>query len=331
MRFAAFLLILSGSFPLFSAEEIASPTSLDIGDFLKRGDFSFLQPAASGRTESASFGMVRNGGTRFHEGVDVKSVRKMDGGVPMDVVRAVCAGTVAHVSPLNNGSYGRYVVLIHENGGVQLYTLYAHLLAVSPSLKEGDRLPAGAVLGMLGRTSTAVRIEKNAAHLHFEVGMMLGEKGFENWYRRRYGPGNLHGVCNGFNLAGADPLDFFAFHFDGKELRFREWIASQKKAFSVRLPMPEETPSLAARSPALKRFGKNGVKSCVVDFTWFGMPLAFRNSDVVGNADVEVFDVDAASVGLAEKRGILSAVEGGHVPGSTLKNYLEIIFDRRFP
>lgn len=331
MRFAAFLLILSGALPLFSAENVVSPTSLNIGDFLKRGDFSFLQPAASGRTESGSFGMVRNGGTRFHEGVDVKSVRKMDGGTPMDVVRAVCEGTVAHVSPQNNGSYGRYVVLIHENDGVQLYTLYAHLLAVSPSLKEGDRVPAGAVLGMLGQTSTAVRIAKEAAHLHFEVGMMLGEKGFENWYRRKYGPGNLHGSCNGFNLAGADPLDFFAFHSGRKGLRFREWIASQQKAFSVRLPMPKDAPSLAVRSPALKKFGKTEAKFCVVDFTWFGMPLAFRDSNVGGNAEVEIFDVNAASVELAEKRGILSADEGGHVPGSTLKNYLEIIFDRRFP
>ncbi|MGN0835527.1 MAG: M23 family metallopeptidase [Candidatus Spyradosoma sp.] len=331
MRFAAFFLIFAGAFPPLFAEALVGPTSPGVADFLRRGDFSFLQPAASGRPESAMFGMVRNGGTRFHEGVDVKSVRKMAGGVPMDVVRAVCAGTVAHVSPQNNGSYGRYVVLLHESGGVQLYTLYAHLLAVSPSLKEGARVPAGAVLGMLGRTSTAVRIDKSSAHLHFEVGMMLGEEGFDAWYRRRYGPGNLHGRCNGFNLAGADPLDFFAFHSGGDGLRFREWIASQKKAFSVRLPMPKEPPSLAARSPALKKFGKNEAKFCVVDFTWFGMPLAFRGSDEGGNADVEVFDVDSASAGLAERRGTLSAVAGGHVPGSTLKNYLEIIFDRRFP
>lgn len=331
MRFAAFFLILFGSAAFIFAEEITNPTSLDIVNFLKRGDFSFLQPTSSGRSESASFGMVRNGGTRFHEGIDVKSVQKMDGGVPMDVVRSVCAGTVAHISSQNNGSYGRYVVLFHENGGIQLYTLYAHLLAVSPSLKEGDRVSAGTVLGMLGQTSATFEIEKKTAHLHFEVGMALGEKGFGNWYRRKYGTGNLHGICNGFNLAGADPLDFFAFHSGERNLRFREWTASQRKAFSVRFPMPKEKPSLLERSPALEKFEKKGAEFCVIDFTWFGMPLAFRDSRVGGSSDIEVLDVDAVSAELAAKRGMLSVVEGGYVPGSALKNYLEIIFDRRFP
>lgn len=331
MRFAAFFLIFLKTITFLFAEEITNPTSLDIGNSLNRGDFSFLQPTITGRPESASFGMVRNGGTRFHEGIDIRSVQKMNGGVPMDVVRSVCAGTVAHISPQNNGSYGRYIVLFHENGGIQLYTLYAHLLAVSPSLREGDRIPAGTVLGMLGQTSTVFKIEKKAAHLHFEVGMILGGKGFGSWYRRKYGSGNLHGVCNGFNLAGADPLDFFAFHFGGKNLRFREWITSQKRAFSVRLPMPEEQPNLLERSPALKKFEKKGADFCVVDFTWFGMPLAFHNSRVGESSKIEVFDVDTVLAEFAVKRGMLSVVEGGYVPGIALKNYLEIIFDKRFP
>ena len=90
--------------------------------------------------------MVRDGGSRFHEGIDVKSVKKMGNGTPMDLIYAVYPGIVAHLSPENNGSYGRYVVLLHRKDGFEFYTLYGHLLSVSPALKEGDTIRAGTIL-----------------------------------------------------------------------------------------------------------------------------------------------------------------------------------------
>lgn len=58
-------------------------------------------------------------------------------------------------------SYGNYVKIKHDNG---YYTLYAHLKYGSVSVKVGDRVSKGQVIGYMGNTG-----HSNGAHLHFEV------------------------------------------------------------------------------------------------------------------------------------------------------------------
>ena len=309
-----------------SAQKIFSPTALDIFRHIEQGDNSFLQPASSGRIQSAMFGMVRDGGSRFHEGIDVKSVKKMGNGTPMDLIYAVYPGIVAHLSPENNGSYGRYVVLLHRKDGFEFYTLYGHLLFVSPALKEGDTVRAGTILGMLGQTSTVYNISKSSAHLHFEIGMVLGESGFDNWFVRNYGPGNLHGRYNGFNLVGADPIGFYTFHSGKTDFLPAAWLKTLKPAFTVYYP-DSSVPSLLNRAPALCK-GKIPEEQFhwEIDFTWFGFPVAFR--PVKGKASsLKIEKVSEEFRGVAEKRAVLVRREGQFFPGKTLKNYLEIIFN----
>lgn len=312
-----------------SAQKIFSPTAQDVFTFVDQGDNGFLQPASSGRVQSAMFGMVRNGGTRFHEGIDIRSVKKMSNGTPMDLIYSVYSGTVAHLSPENNGSYGRYVVLLHRKDGFEFYTLYGHLLSVSPSLKEGEFLRAGTILGMLGRTSTVYEISKNSAHLHFEIGMVLGESGFDSWFLRNYGQGNLHGYYNGFNLVGTDPLDFYAFHSGKKDFLPDSWLKSQQRAFTLRYPSAM-IPSLLKRSPSLCK-DKIPIDDFYweVDLTWFGMPLEFRPVKRTFSSP-QVLNADNVLCRLAEKRGVLVMQDGAFFPGKTLKNYLEILFDCSF-
>lgn len=309
-----------------SARNISAPTALDIFKHLEQGDKSFLQPASSGRIESAMFGMVRNGGSRFHEGIDIRSVKKMSSGTPMDLIYSVYAGTVAHLSPENNGSYGRYVVLLHHKDGFEFYTLYGHLLSIAPGLKEGAKVNAGTILGMLGQSSTTYKISKASAHLHFEIGMVLGDRGFDSWFLRNYGPGNLHGRYNGFNLVGADPLGFYAFHANKNDFSPVAWLSSHKVAFTLSYPNAA-IPSIVKRSPALCEASLSANKcSWEVDFSWFGLPLNFRpSSKAISEAKITLADDSLLS--LAEKRGVLVRREGRVFPGKTLINYLEIIFD----
>lgn len=58
-------------------------------------------------------------------------------------------------------SYGNYVKIKHDDG---YYTLYAHMSYNTVTVKNGDRVNRGQVLGYMGATGRAT-----AGHLHWEV------------------------------------------------------------------------------------------------------------------------------------------------------------------
>jgi murein DD-endopeptidase MepM/ murein hydrolase activator NlpD len=88
----------------------------------------FIHATSSGDPVSGTFGAVRTNGRRFHEGIDIKPVMpRTRKGEPTDPVYAAMDGTVAHISTMSGKSnYGRYVVILHDMDGVEVYTLYAH-------------------------------------------------------------------------------------------------------------------------------------------------------------------------------------------------------------
>jgi len=86
----------------------------------------------------------------MHAGVDLRG----DAG---DAVRASAPGTI--VIAERHKAYGLLVEIDHGNG---LTTRYAHLSAIT--VKEGAKVPAGAVVGKIGSTGRST-----APHLHFEV------------------------------------------------------------------------------------------------------------------------------------------------------------------
>lgn len=86
----------------------------------------------------------------IHAGVDLR-------GETGDPVRATAPGTVVHAA--RHKAYGLMVEIDHGNG---LSTRYAHLSAIV--VKEGARLPAGAIVGKIGSTGRST-----APHLHYEV------------------------------------------------------------------------------------------------------------------------------------------------------------------
>ena len=96
---------------------------------------------------------------RGHTGVDVNI------GVAGKNVVAVKAGTVVKSTAyIRNGtyySYGECVVISHGDGTM---TLYAHMVAGSRKVTEGQTVSQGQVLGTVGSTGNST-----GTHLHFEV------------------------------------------------------------------------------------------------------------------------------------------------------------------
>ncbi len=88
--------------------------------------------------------------TRFHNGLDIAS--------PYGTFIGAARGGVV-VSTGWNGSYGKAVIIQHDNG---YKTMYGHMSAIFA--KQGDRVKAGKVLGRVGSTGLST-----GPHLHFTL------------------------------------------------------------------------------------------------------------------------------------------------------------------
>ncbi|SHJ78325.1 Murein DD-endopeptidase MepM and murein hydrolase activator NlpD, contain LysM domain [Anaerobranca californiensis DSM 14826] len=86
----------------------------------------------------------------FHTGVDIAS----SAGTP---IYAAAGGRV--VASGDRGNYGNLIIIDHGNGYT---TYYAHLQSMS--VKVGDRVSQGQIIGRMGRTGLATGV-----HLHFEI------------------------------------------------------------------------------------------------------------------------------------------------------------------
>src|SRR5690606_4562816 len=108
--------------------------------------------------------------TKFHEGVDIRPVYRDHRGEPADTVVSIDDGYVVYVNNYERqSSYGKYVVVEHWWGGSPFYSLYAHLNSVT--VRRGQRIRQGEPIGKLGYTGRG--IDRERAHLHFEINMLL--------------------------------------------------------------------------------------------------------------------------------------------------------------
>lgn len=185
---------------------------------------AFVQPTASGVTESGLFGCVRNSGGRFHEGLDLYPVARDQRGEATDAVYAVLPGRVVYVNKTSGySSYGRYVVVEHDQETPAFHTLYAHLASVGDGIAVGARVETGTQLGIMGR-SASYSIPRTRAHLHFEIGFRLTNQ-FQAWYdRQKFGSKNRHGSWNGMNLVSINPLGFYESVRQGKVSNLYEYL-----------------------------------------------------------------------------------------------------------
>ena len=261
---------------------------------------AFVQPTATGIPESGLFGCVRNGGSRFHEGLDLFPLERDRRGEAADKVFAALGGRVAYVNRVaGHSSYGRYLVLVHERASLPVYTLYAHLASVRSDLSEGTRVTAGTPLGRMGRSAAGYTIPRSRAHLHFEIGFRLSDN-FQEWYdRRKFGSANRHGNWNGMNLLGMDPLAFYADVRSGEAGSLREFVRNLPVVARIRVraaTVPDfvrRYPELLTRSPE-----EGAVAGWDIGFGAHGLPKVWTplfEGDILGGraGDIAVMAHDA--------------------------------------
>lgn len=289
----------------------------------------WLQATASGKPESGGYGMIREGGARFHEGVDIRPVAPRDRkGEPTDRVVAAMRGTVMHANATPNGAYGRYVVIEHRIGGLTLYTLYAHLASLDAAVRPGRTLDAGEPVGVMGRSDAKGGFPKERAHLHFEVGLRLSSR-FGRWYSgRRYPDPNLHGEFNGINLAGMNPIGFFNFirANEGAPLTsaVESWVKGNTVTVLADVPAPG-LPDILTRNPALVVDGPvRAAPAWRVGFTADGVPVRWQPLKSAPRA-LTIVAVDGAGSLEARRAGLVVAKgRGSFMPGSKLETALEL-------
>lgn len=231
--------------------------------------------------EAGSYGFVRtavriNGEvicTKFHEGIDICPMKRDAAGNPLDLVSSIAAGRVVHSSMVaGQSNYGKYVVVEHPWENSKVISLYAHLAEIT--VKPGDEIAAGGVLGKMGFTGAG--IDRTRAHCHVELGMLMSTS-YEDWHKKFSGGANNHGIYNGMNITGAEVSRFLIEQKANPDLLFSQFITSTPAYFKVAVPV-RETPDFVKRYPWITHGSLEGAKSWEISFTATGLPVAFEPS-----------------------------------------------------
>ncbi len=307
------LLLLTGGAP---ALDLRLPTD---NDALLRGDgpgyFQFVDRTFEGQVsypwEGGQFGFWRDprrtsGGiayARFHEGMDVKPLRRDPQGDPLDEVRAILPGEVVHTAPPGKSNYGSYLVLRHDWGEGPFFSLYAHLRAYRVSL--GQKVAAGETIALMGYTGSG--IDQRRAHLHVELNVMLS-RDFEAWHQQGFRTPNHHGLYNGMNLLGLDLQALYLAQARQPMLSVAAWLKQSAAQFEVTVPgsarmeLLQRYPwllsaAMAGRPPSWKiRCNAWGLPLTVTpspvptggaELSWLGkstIPMYYRTRGLVSNS-----------------------------------------------
>jgi hypothetical protein len=213
--------------------------------------------------------------TRFHEGIDIRCLHRDANGEPLDEVRAIADGKVAHVNVVPGYSnYGKYVVIEHHWDGSNYYSLYGHLSSIA--VQPGEPVRRGQRIGVMGYTGTGINRER--AHLHLELCLMFSRQ-FEAWYDTffRNDP-NRHGIYNGMNLAGLDVARLYLALRSNPALTVPEFLNHEETFYKVALPKARQF-DLSQLYPWMLATGTRNGGSWEVSFAASGVPLRIEASD----------------------------------------------------
>jgi len=144
-------------YPFYSPYQYNSNTPIWIVDLLGLGDPLTVMQIRGNRASNLQ-GMVRNGGTRPHQGYDLAAA---PGTSTLAVKNAIVHATG------NSASYGNYITLrITNEDGTTSYAYYAHLDCIG--VEDGQNVTEGQEIGTTGQTGNAQGQALSEAHLHFE-------------------------------------------------------------------------------------------------------------------------------------------------------------------
>lgn len=296
----------------------------------------FVQPTASGEPESGLFGCVRSGGAQFHEGVDLKPLRRDRAGEPTDPIFAAYKGIVRHINR-NPGesNYGRYIVIEHTELTPTMLTLYAHLSSIAPGLKTGDHVERGQTIAVMGRSASGNAMPRDRAHMHFEIAVLL-TRDFQLWYNwKKFGSRNEQGIWNGMNILGLDPLAFFNAYRSRSVDDFAQYISRMKPAVRVRIAT-KFIPDFIERYPALLTQAmppSDAFGGWEVTFDAMGFPFAWTPLTAIGLVGSSPNDPRATPVDESAKlprcRSLVFKKRGHYEIGRDLESTLQLLFGLR--
>ncbi len=130
------------------------------------GPSGLAVPVANIRTAQLvdTFTQARAGGARVHDAIDIMAPEGT-------AVVAAAPGTVEKLY-FSKGGGGISAYIRSDDKRWNYY--YAHLRDYAPGIREGQRVPRGALIGYVGHTGNA---SPDGPHLHFAVNRMAnGEK-----------------------------------------------------------------------------------------------------------------------------------------------------------
>lgn len=219
--------------------------------------------------------------TKFHEGIDIKPIKRDSRGNPLDDVNAIAAGKVVYCNPTSHhSSYGKYVVIEHQWQGGPIYSLYAHLSSIT--VKAGQKINLGETLGKLGYTGNG--INRDRAHLHLELGVMFYSN-FTPWHDKYFSDANHHGNYNGMNIAGLDVASFLIAKNKNQALTIPEFVSSIPVHYKVTIPrnqIKKGVPELLKRYPwMLQGQYHRNTPSLEISFSASGFPITISPSERV--------------------------------------------------
>ena len=217
-------------------------------------------------------------GTKFHEGIDIRPMKRDSAGRPLDYIRAIAKGEIAYVNNDARGSnYGKYVVVRHHLGPNlgAFYSLYAHL--DNANCVVGQAVDAGTIIAKMGYTGSGINRER--AHLHLEFSVMT-QSDFNNWYAHYIGANNVHGNYNGLNMNGLNIAELFIRHNKDKSLKLSDFINKIPVYYKVTVPRKGGAAlDIALRHPWIRKGDHSkATPSWEISYASSGFPLAVTPS-----------------------------------------------------
>ncbi|MEO1856930.1 MAG: M23 family metallopeptidase [Rubritalea sp.] len=213
--------------------------------------------------------------TKFHEGIDIRPIKRDRYSRPMDIVSSIADGKVVYTNKVaGNSNYGHYVVVEHNWGSGPFYSLYAHLQSITCS--TGSIVSAGSPLGKMGYTGAGITRERS--HLHLELGVMAN-KNFAEWHKAYFSSKNHHGNFSGLNMNGLNVSELFLRHKNNPRISLTSFISKIPTYFKVTVPRRREL-DLAQRYTWIKQ-GDHSVMTPAweISFASSGFPLAISTSN----------------------------------------------------
>jgi murein DD-endopeptidase MepM/ murein hydrolase activator NlpD len=299
-------ILIAGALLLFCRANLSAQTPFQFPTanhalYQPGGELNFFAPTAPDKPwTSGSFGCVRDNGTRMHEGLDIRHLQTDRHGEPTDPVMATADGTVVYFSRKPGlSNYGDYIVLRHVIDGLEIYSLYAHLSEVRPTLAIGQPVKVGDVIGTMGRTSSAEAIAKDRAHVHFELNVLINDN-FAAWFKNNSTPGerNDHGEWNGQNLNGLDVRELLLAEKNAK-FSLRDFLRGQTALCRVlvratNFPYLKRYAALVLKNPVAE---KEGVAGYEIALNYNGVAFALlprAASEIKSGAKFQLLSVDEA-------------------------------------